>query len=127
MGTGSYKGGTIKCHNIEQNILITAQTYKYSNGYFGESSPSTGSRTRNIVSNDNVATAKDFYSKIALGGKEKILSDNLKVTNMSDGTRISFRIKSKSDGTPVVEINISKSTHSGGVKYQKIHFIRRDD
>ena len=127
MGTGSYKGGTIKYHSIGPNILITAQTYKYSNGYFGESSPSTGSRTRNIVSNDIVATAKDFYSKIALGGKEKKLSDNLKVTNMSDGTRISLRIKSKSDGTPVVEINISKSTHSGGVKYQKIHFIRRDN
>ena len=46
---------------------------------------------------------------------------------MSDGSRISFRKKSTSDGTPVVEINITKSTHTGGVKYQKIHFIKEDD
>ncbi len=26
------------------------------------------------------------------------------------------------DGTPVVEINISNSNHAGGVKGQKIHF-----
>lgn len=126
MGTGRYKGGTVNYRSIGQNILITSGSYKYSNGYFGDKSPSTGNRTRNIASSDNVASAIDFYNKIALGGKEKILSNNLKVTNMSDGTRISFRLKSTSDGTPVVEINITKSTHYGGVKYQKIHFIRSD-
>ena len=127
MGTGSYKGGTIKYHSIGQNILITAQTYKYSNGYFGESSPSTGSRTRNIASNDNVATAKDFYSKIALGGIEKIYSsENRRITQMSDGTVITWRKISHSDGTSVVEINISNSSHTGGVKKQKIHFIKKE-
>lgn len=60
-------------------------------------------------------------------GTEKVLFDNLKVTSMSDGSRISFRKKSTSDGTPVVEINITKSTHTGGVKYQKIYFIKEDD
>ena len=55
MGTSLYKGGTVKYHSISQNILITSKSYKYSNGYFGESSPSTGSRTRNIASSDNIA------------------------------------------------------------------------
>lgn len=127
LGTSIYKGGTIKYHNIGQNVLIASNSYKYSNGYFGENSPSTGHRTRNIVSDDNLKTAIDFYNKIALGGKEKILSDNLKVTSMADGSRISFRVKSVSDGTPVVEINITKSTGTGGVKHQKIHFIRSDN
>ena len=127
LGTSVYKGGTVKYHSIGQNILITSNSYKYSNGYFGENSPSTGHRTRNIASGDNLKTATDFYNKIALGGKEKTLSDNLRVTSMSDGSRISFRVKSVSDGTPVVEINITKSNSTGGVKHQKIHFIRSDD
>lgn len=127
LGTSIYKGGTIKYHSIGQNVLITSNSYRYSNGYFGENSPSTGNRTRNISSGDNLKTATDFYNKIALGGKEKILSDNLKVTSMADGSRISFRVKSVSDGTPVVEINITKSTGTGGVKHQKIHFIRSDN
>lgn len=127
MGTSVYKGGTIKYHSIGQNILITSNTYKYSNGYFGENSPSTGQRTRNIVSSDNLKTATDFYNKIALGGKEKNISENLKITSMADGSIISFRVKSVSDGTPVVEINITKSKGARGIKHQKIHFIRSCD
>lgn len=127
MGTSIYKGGTLKYHSIGQNVLITSKSYKYSNGYFGVNSPSTGHRTRNIASSDNLKTATDFYNKIALGGKEKSISENLKVTSMADGSRISFRVKSVSDGTPVVEINITKSIRTGGVKHQKIHFIRSDD
>ena len=42
---------------------------------------------------------------------------------MADGTVITMRTTSHSDGTPVVEINIAKSKHSGGIKQQKIHFI----
>ena len=34
---------------------------------------------------------------------------------------------STSDGTPVVDINISKSRGSGGIKKQKIHFVKGED
>ncbi|MCH5210691.1 MAG: hypothetical protein J1F01_06960 [Oscillospiraceae bacterium] len=122
-----YKGGTTSHHSIEQNIPIISKSYNYTNGYFGEISPSTGNRTRNIFSNNNLSTAKDFYNKIALGGKEQIYSNNLKITSMSDGTIISFRVKSYSDGTPVVEINIKRSTNTGGIKQQKIHFVGSDN
>lgn len=45
---------------------------------------------------------------------------------MSDGTIVSYRIKSVSDGTPVIEINIRRSKNSSGVKNQKIHFVMED-
>ena len=41
---------------------------------------------------------------------------------MADGSIITWRSVSSSDGSPVVEINIKKSSHSGGLKEQKIHF-----
>ena len=127
LGTSIYKGGTVKYHSIGQNVLITSNSYKYSNGYFGDNSPSTGNRTRNIASSDNVATATDFYNKIAMGGTEKIYDNgNRRITQMSDGSVITWRKTSTSDGTSVVEINISNSTHTGGVKRQKIHFIEEE-
>lgn len=120
LGTSIYKGGTVKYHSIGQNILITSNSYKYSNGYFGDKSPSTGSKTRNIASSDNISTATDSYNKIALGGTEKIYDNgNRRITQMSDGSVITWRKTSTSDGTSVVEINISNSTHTGGVKKQK--------
>lgn len=79
---------------------------------------------RNIQSEDPLATAKDFYNTAAHGGIERTMENGRGMyTKMQDGTILSFREKSASDGTPVVEINIKKSNANGGVKYQKIHFI----
>lgn len=68
-------------------------------------------------------SAKDFYNKLASGGLEKRVNGNMKITRMSDGTVITMRRVSYSDGTPVVDINIKPSSHTGGVKGQKIHFV----
>ncbi len=128
MGTGNYKGNTSHYHSIGQNVMVTSQKYPMQNGYFGVVSPSTGSKTRNIVSHDNLATAKDFYDRIANGGIEKISKGGaLRIAKMHDGTIITMRTFSHSDGTPVVEINITNSTSTGGVKQQKIHFIKGDE
>ena len=127
MGTDLYKGNTTHYHSIGQNVMVTAKSYPMQNGYFGIKSPSTGSKTRNIVSSDNVAAAKDFYSKIANGGIERVEKNGkLSITKMHDGSIITMRTYSHSDGTPVVEINISNSQSTGGVKQQKIHFIKGD-
>lgn len=64
----------------------------------------------------------DFYDKIALGGIEKITDTNKRITRMADGTVITMREVSHSDGTPVVDINIKRSNHTGDIKTQKIHF-----
>lgn len=126
MGT-CYKGDSKYYRSIGQNVLITASAYQYSNGHFGVNSPTTGNRTRNISSSDPLATARDFYNKIAYGGTESIMNGgSLRITHMADGSVISMRTISHSDGTPAVQINITNSTHSGGVKDQKIHFIKED-
>lgn len=121
---GTYKGNTQYYRSIGQNILLTSSKYDYNNGRFGTNSPSTGNQTRNIKSDNPQATAKDFYDTIALGGIEKSYNNGkVKSTKMSDGTVITMRETSSSDGTPVVEINIKGSSHTGGVKNQKIHFV----
>lgn len=106
--------------------MIVSKVYKYHNGRFGVSSPSTGNNTRNIISSNPLKAANDFYAKIAKGGIEKKINDNHRITRMSDGTIVSYRIKSVSDGTPVIEINIRRSKNSSGVKNQKIHFVMED-
>ena len=125
MGTG-YKGNSVYFRSIGQNVLITSSKYDYSKGYFGENSKHGKDRTRNITAPDNLAAAKDFYDKIAFGGKEQVIDDNMRITRMADGTVITMRKVSHSDGTPVVDINIKPSTHTGGVKGQKIHFVQGD-
>ena len=123
MGT-TYKGNAAYYRSVGQNILPTASKYPYRNGRFGVNSPSTGNKTRNIASADPLGTAKDFYDRIAYGGVENIYANgDRRITQMADGTIITWRRVSTSDGGPVVEINISSSSHTGGIKKQKIHFV----
>ena len=122
MGT-CYKGNSKYYRSVGQNVLITSSSYQYLNGYFGENSIHGFKSTRNIRTEDNIKTANDFYNKLAFGGMEKRVNDNMKITRMSDGTVITMRKVSHSDGTPVVDINIKPSKHTGGVKGQKIHFV----
>lgn len=123
MGHG-YKGGTDHHHSISENLPSLASNYDYHNGYFGDKG---GGRdfVRNIKSDDPLATAKDFYDKAAHGGLEYEMDNGKGVyTKMRDGTILSFREVSSSDGSPAVEINIKKSDDHGDIKYQKIHFVK---
>lgn len=45
-------------------------------------------------------------------------------TKMKDGSILSYREVSSSDGSPAVEINIKKSIDHGGIKNRKIHFVK---
>lgn len=125
MGT-TYKGNSKYFRSIGQNILLASQKYDYHNGFFGENSEHGNIHTRNITAVSSIIAATDFYNKIAFGGIEQIVSDNLAITRMADGTVITMRKVSGSDGSPVVDINISSSTHTGGIKNQKIHFVQED-
>lgn len=122
MGTSIFNGGTTTHHSISENIIGLKEKYKYSNGYFGEEGQGR-TFTRNIRSKNPVQTAKEFYEIAAKGGIEKIHAKG-KIARLSDGTIISYREISTSDGTSVVEINIRQSTANSGVKYQKIHFVK---
>jgi len=123
MGYG-YKGNTGHHHSITENLSGLQTNYKYSKGYFGD--PGQGrSFVRNITSDDPVGTAKAFYDQAAHGGLEKTMDNGKGVyTKMKDGTILSYREVSSSDGTPAVEINIKASTDHGDIKYQKIHFVK---
>lgn len=124
MGTGSFKGGANKHHSLSENIINTCKNYKYNNGYFGDKSLLGGKGIRIISSKAPLKIAKEFYDSIAYGGIEKDLPNGKgKYAKLADGTIISFRPISSSDKTPAVDINITKSNNSGGVKKQKIHFI----
>lgn len=123
MGHG-YKGDTGHHHSITENLGSLTAKYDYSNGFFGEQGKGR-SFVRNISSDDPASTAKDFYDTAAHGGIECAM-DNGKgyVTKMKDGTILSYREVSSSDGSPTVEINIRQSDDHGDIKYQKIHFVK---
>lgn len=123
MGFG-YKGDTGHHHSLRENLPILTKEYTYANGYFGTKGIGR-SFVRNISSVNPLEEAQNFYDKASYGGIEKKLPNGKGLyTKLSDGTIISFREVSSSDGTPAIEINIKKSTDSSDVKYQKIHFIK---
>lgn len=124
LGTSIYKGGTVKYHSLSDNLDNLTSNYAYSNGYFGDKGKGR-TFTRNISSDSPEKTATEFYDTASYGGIENTYSKG-KYTKLSDGTILSYREISSSDGTPAVEINIRKSSNSGGVKYQKIHFVKGD-
>ena len=132
MGT-SYKGGSPSFRSISDNISALSKAFSYSNGYFGVKGESgSNSRVRNIHTNTPVETAKKFYDKATYGGMESSIFNKRtgeiigKKTKLADGSIISWRQRSSSDGSPAVDINIEKSSNSGGVKQQKIHFLKEN-
>ena len=123
MGLG-YKGDTGHHHSITENLSSLRADYKYNNGYFGNPGHGRG-YVREIESDEPAATAKDFYDKAAHGGIEKEMSNGKGVyTKMKDGTILSYREVSSSDGSPAVEINIRQSNDHGDINDQKIHFTK---
>ena len=125
MGT-YYKGGSTSYHSIKDNISSTSNSYKYNNGYFGDKGKAKNDYYRQIEASNPVEESKKFYDKIAYGGIEKPMSNGKGfITELKDGTIISYREITSTDGSPAVEINIKKSSDTCGVKKQKIHFEKR--
>lgn len=123
MGHG-YKGDTGHHHTITENLDSLTSKYDYINGYFGEQGRGR-SFVRNIESNDPTSTAKDFYDTASHGGIEETMNNGKGyVTKMKDGSILSYREVSSSDGSSTVEINIRQSDDHGNIKYQKIHFVK---
>ena len=130
MGTG-YKGNADHYHSISENLPVMKEKYSYNNGYFGENGQSKkNNKVRNIFSDAPSATAQKFYDTLAYGGKEeptynsKTGKQNGMKTTLSDGSVITWRNISHSDGSPAVDINVERSSDSDGIKQQKIHFVK---
>lgn len=127
----SYKGGASHFHSLSENLDALKDNYPYNkdNGYFGNKGQSNDNHVRNISSPDPLAESKKFYDIVAHGGIESsnYSKDNKvtsAITRLADGTVVTWRETSASDGTPAVDVNIKRSTDNGGIKRQKIHFVK---
>ncbi|CAH8720074.1 hypothetical protein M5W83_18470 [Paenibacillus thiaminolyticus] len=86
-------------------------------GYFGEVGQSGNSKVRNLSGGDKVA--REFFDEKTQGFKtERDIGNGKKLRILEDGTAITYRPVSHSDGTPAVDIN-GGSTY----KQQKVHFV----
>lgn len=90
-------------------------------GYFGKAG--TSSRVREIHTKDAYATANDFYNRISQGAVSIETIPNGSIATLVDGTKITYRVVTSSEGSPAININIKKSDYTGKVKSQKIHFV----
>jgi len=76
-----------------------------------------------------ISILPSFYRKISKGGKHSKLENGKGIrTDLKDGTTITLREVSKSDGTPSMQIRISQAIQTpSGIKIvsPKIHFVER--
>lgn len=92
-------------------------------GNFGFKSKKKGSKSRIFEADNPARTAYDFQSRAARGYVSMTRIRWGQVMTMSDGTIITYRMRSSSrDHTPVVELQVHNMP---GVRSQKIHFIPR--
>lgn len=90
-------------------------------GYFGE--VGSNSKVRIIYSDNVYITAKDFYERVGKGAISTRKIPHGKVSALADGTIITYRAITSSEGSPAININIKKGSYKGRVKTQKIHFV----
>ncbi|MGI5971173.1 MAG: hypothetical protein ACOX7P_05550, partial [Oscillospiraceae bacterium] len=101
----------------EEGTRSTSKFKPNDNGYFGNVGQSGSSKVRNMPGGNQ--TAQEFFDDITKGYKTEIdLGNGKKLRILDDGTAVTYRPVSHSDGTPAVDIN-GESTY----KQQKIHFI----
>lgn len=124
-----FKGGTSSQHSIGDNLSALKSHYQNREGYFGKARTPSDTKTRKLKCDDPDGAAKDFYDKAAKGGIEVALDNGKGVkASMRDGTVVTFRPSSDSDGSPAVTLNARKSRDHEGLKpYQKIHFEQEGD
>lgn len=124
-GFGGTAGGTSAPHTFADNLASLERKYPLSpSGYFGTKGQGR-SFVRHISSDTPVATANDFYNTATKNSvSERDIGGKGKMATLRDGTTVSIREVSSSDGSPAVEIKISSP---GRVKDQKIHFVKEKE
>ena len=112
-------------HSLNDNLADVTRRFPLAPyGKFGERGKGDA---RVIKSNAPVGTAYEFFNRITAGYatiRRIPYKDGSKkgcVATLKDGTKITIRKKSSSDGSPAVDINI---VSPGRVKTHKIHFVK---
>lgn len=108
--------------SIDDNVKMMKKEYPITKGgYFGRK----GKNVRVIDTDTPEKTSTDFFSKIGDGGHIDKLSNGKGYRIIfEDGTIVTHRISTKTEGSPAVDINI---VNSKLIKTQKIHFVKEDE
>lgn len=103
--------------------------YDKETGYFGTKFKDKRSSYYRTISSDNPQKdAEELFSYLVRGGT-RVPTDNphQELYRLPDGTYVSLRIFTSTDGSPAVEISIRKNPNNTKVKSQKIHFIDKTE
>lgn len=123
-GTSGNPSATGAVATLKSNLAALTRHFPPSrSGYFGVASRE--GNTRLIRSNDPQKEAKRFFSTFSKDASY-IWEERPGVfrARFQDGTHIVFRLRSGSDGSPVVNFKLSRG-YLGIQSNQKIHFTRR--
>ena len=104
---------------IDKNAELVRDKYELNDeGYFGET---TKTKAQIFRTKTPIDDSYDFYNKLGQGGKiENLNNGHGTKTTLSDGTIITHRVVTSTEGSPAVDIHIYSPSF---VKTQKIHFI----
>lgn len=107
------------CHAFSDNLSgLQAEFPQFPDGMSWRSSK--GKRIATIASDDPVGLATRFAGLASTGYASEAKLPNGYVRQLSDGSSITLRLTSSSDGSPAVDLNIFREGH-----IRKIHFTRR--
>lgn len=122
--SGAYDENPEDGSNIDDNALALAKDFHLTaGGYFGRKGNGKGVRV--ISCADPVSAAEHCYRILGRGGTTTVAHNlkgqEIRMTRLSDGTLVTYRRITSSQGSPAVEIRLSGGTHK--VQQQKIHFV----
>ena len=106
--------------NINDNVAkMTGRFAPNEYGNFGIQ----GKNVRVMKSEDPLSESASFYDLLGNGGEIKTIPGKAgTITKLDDGSRITYRVITSTEGSPAVEINV-KNVNTF-IKNQKIHFER---
>ncbi len=121
-GGFQHTSGAERGRTLLDNIPQTTQVFPLNpDGLFGTPGYNTG--VRHIASTDPIATSLRFYGLLADGGTVLRQTEKIMIKRMGDDAFITWRLVSSSDGSPAVDINMSRVV-GGIVRTHKIHFTK---
>lgn len=126
--SGRFSGtpGGSSFHSFADNLPNLTEKFPLEGRQFGEPSTTTRDKTVRIIkSKDPVKTAYEFFG-LATEGAESIVHPKagMSLARLKDGSFVSIRETSSSDGSPAVDLSIKPA---GFVKTRKIHFEKGEE
>ena len=123
-GGFQHTSGAERGRTLLDNLPQTTRDFPLTpDGLFG--TPGYNNGVRHIASADPIATSIRFYGLLVEGGEVLRQSSTIVVKRMGDDAFVTWRLVSSSDGSPAVDINMSRVV-GGVVRTHKIHFTKEN-